>query len=158
MDIYQLTILWIIIGLIIFPINLIYKAPYGRHTSKKWGVSIDNKLGWIIMELPALLVCPAIYFYFKIDFDISIMFICLWIIHYFNRTIIFPFRIKTKGKKMPDISKFKSVSVSMDTHSKLLSLAQNRFEVPVSVQKVIEFLLEKEIKKKNGRSNGKARR
>jgi hypothetical protein len=58
---------------------------------------------------------------------------------------------------MPDISKFKSVSVSMDTHSKLLSLAQNRFEVPVSVQKVIEFLLEKEIKKKNGRSNGKRR-
>ena len=101
MGIFQLTILWIIIGLIIFPINLIYKAPYGRHTSKKWGISIDNKLGWIIMELPALLVCPAIYFYFKIDFDISIMFICLWIIHYFNRTIIFPFRIKTKGKKMP---------------------------------------------------------
>ena len=101
MDIYQLTILWIIIGLIIFPINLIYKAPYGRHTSKKWGISIDNKLGWIIMELPALLICPAIYFYFKVDFDISIMFICLWIIHYFNRTIIFPFRIKTKGKKMP---------------------------------------------------------
>jgi protein-S-isoprenylcysteine O-methyltransferase Ste14 len=101
MDIFQLTVLWIIIGLIIFPINLIYKAPYGRHTSKKWGISIDNKLGWIIMELPALLVCPAIYFYFKVDFDISIMFICLWIIHYFNRTIIFPFRIKTKGKKMP---------------------------------------------------------
>ena len=101
MDIIQLTVLWIIIGLIIFPINLIYKAPYGRHTSKKWGISIYNKLGWIIMELPALLVCPAIYFYFKIDFDISIIFICLWIIHYFNRTIIFPFRIKTKGKKMP---------------------------------------------------------
>ena len=59
---------------------------------------------------------------------------------------------------MPDISKFKSVSVSTDTHSKLLSLAQNRLEVPVSVQKVIEFLLEKELKKrKNGRSNGKSR-
>ena len=58
---------------------------------------------------------------------------------------------------MPDISKFKSVSVSMDTHHKLMSLAQNRFEVPVSVQKVIEFLLEKEMKKKNGRSNGKSR-
>ena len=58
---------------------------------------------------------------------------------------------------MPDISKFKSVSVSMYTHDKLMSLAQNRFEVPVSVQKVIEFLLEKEIKKRNGRSNGKRR-
>ena len=60
---------------------------------------------------------------------------------------------------MPDISKFKSVSVSTDTHAKLSSLAQNRFEVPVSVQKVIEFLLEKELKKrKNGRSNGRSRR
>ena len=55
---------------------------------------------------------------------------------------------------MPDISKFKSVSVSTDTHDKLMSMAQKRFEVPVSVQKVIEFLLEKELKKKNGRSNG----
>ena len=58
---------------------------------------------------------------------------------------------------MPDISKFKSVSVSRDTHEKLLSLAQNKFEVPVSIQKIIEFLLQKELKRKNGRSNGRAR-
>mgnify|MGYP003110459750 FL=1 len=58
---------------------------------------------------------------------------------------------------MPDISRFKSVSVSRDTHEKLLSLAQNKFEVPVSVQKIIEFLLQKEMKRKNGRSNGRAR-
>ena len=70
---------------------------------------------------------------------------------------IIPYNKLTKERKMPDISKFKSVSVSMDTHDKLMSLAQNRFEVPVSVQKVIEFLLEKELKKKNGRSNGKSR-
>ena len=73
-------------------------------------------------------------------------------------TYIIPYNKLTKERKMPDISKFKSVSVSMDTHDKLMSLAQNRFEVPVSVQKVIEFLLEKEMKKrKNGRSNGKSR-
>ena len=59
--------------------------------------------------------------------------------------------------KVTSVSKFKSVSVSTDTYSKLTDLAQNRFEVPVSVQKVIEFLLQKEIKKKNGRSNGKSR-
>ena len=57
---------------------------------------------------------------------------------------------------MPDISKFKSVSVSTDTHAKLLTLAQNRFEVPVSVQKVIEYMLTKEMKK-NGRSKGRSR-
>jgi|TARA_B100001996_G_scaffold252715_1_gene196133 hypothetical protein len=64
-----------------------------------------------------------------------------------------------KGEeKMPDISKFKSVSVSTSTHNELQEMAKNRFEVPVSVQKVIEYLLLKERKKKNGRSNGKARR
>ena len=61
-----------------------------------------------------------------------------------------------KEDEMPDISKFKSVSVSTDTHAKLLTLAQNRFEVPVSVQKVIEYMLTKEMKK-NGRSNGRSR-
>ena len=59
---------------------------------------------------------------------------------------------------MPDISKFKSVSVSTDTHNKLTSMAANKFGVAVSVQKVIDFLIEKELKKKNGRSNGKSRR
>ena len=58
---------------------------------------------------------------------------------------------------MPDISKFKSVSVSTDTHDKLMNLAQSRFEVPVSVQNVIAYLLQKELKKKNGRSNGRSR-
>ena len=58
---------------------------------------------------------------------------------------------------MPDISKFNSVSVSTSTHYELVNMAKSRFEVPVSVQKVIEFLLSKERKKKNGRSNGKAR-
>ena len=65
---------------------------------------------------------------------------------------------KRKGKKMPDISKFKSVAVSTNTHNELQEMAKTRFEVPVSVQKVIEYLLTKERKKKNGRSNGKSRR
>ena len=49
---------------------------------------------------------------------------------------------------MPDTSRFKSVSVSTSTHKQLESLAKSRFEVPVSIQKVIEFLLSKEIKSK----------
>ena len=89
------------IALIVFPINLIYKAPYGKHSTKKWGKSIDNKTGWILMELPALLTCPLIYFAIVEEINLSIVFIILWITHYFNRTIIYPLRIKTKGKKIP---------------------------------------------------------
>ena len=58
----------------------------------------------------------------------------------------------TRRNEMPDISKFKSVSVSTSTHDKLTNMAANKFGVAVSVQKVIDYLLEKELKKKNGKS------
>ena len=51
---------------------------------------------------------------------------------------------------MPDTSSFKSVSVSVNRHGKLQKLAKNRFEVPVSIQKIIDFLLTKELK--NGKN------
>tara|TARA_B100001059_G_C17777119_1_gene551954 strand:- start:285 stop:1025 length:741 start_codon:yes stop_codon:yes gene_type:complete len=102
MDNTTLTIIWTVIGIILFPIILKNKAPYGRHTTKKWGKTISNKTGWIIMELPALLICPLFYFTNTTNLpSLNTFFVGLWIIHYINRTIIFPFRIKTKGKKMP---------------------------------------------------------
>ena len=89
------------IALIVLPVNLIYKAPYGKHSTKKWGKSIDNKTGWILMELPALLTCPLIYFTISEEINLNVVFIVLWITHYLNRTVIYPLRIKTKGKKIP---------------------------------------------------------
>ena len=53
---------WIAIGFISFPFILRYDAPYGRHTSSNWGPLVDNRIGWIVMELPALIVCPLIVF------------------------------------------------------------------------------------------------
>ena len=45
---------------------------------------------------------------------------------------------------MPDITNFKSVSVSKKTHDELQDMAKYRFELTVSVQKVIEYLMRKE--------------
>lgn len=102
MNIGTITIIWIIIGLILFPVILKYKAPYGRHSTKKWGKTISNKTGWIIMELPALLICPSFYVLNTTNlFTLNSVFIILWITHYFNRTVLYPLKIKTKGKKMP---------------------------------------------------------
>ena len=53
---------WIAIGFLSFPFILRYDAPYGRHTSNNWGPLVDNKIGWIVMELPALIVCPLLVF------------------------------------------------------------------------------------------------
>ena len=103
MDNYYIFVYsWIIIGAISFPFILKYGAPYGRHTSNNWGPLVDNKIAWIIMELPALILCPFIVFTSENPVsDITKLFIVLWIIHYFNRSVIFPLRIKTKLKKMP---------------------------------------------------------
>ena len=101
MEITEFAYIWILIALIIFPINLIFKAPYGKHSTKKWGKTIDNKTGWFLMELPALVTCPLIYFIVVEEISLSIGFVFIWITHYFNRTIIYPLRIKTKGKKIP---------------------------------------------------------
>lgn len=102
MEISTLTLIWILIGILLFPILIKIKAPYGRHTSSKWGITISNKIGWILMEFPALIVCPLYYFIFSSNiYTINTIFILLWILHYFNRTIIYPLKIKTKGKRMP---------------------------------------------------------
>ena len=102
MDYFNIVYAWIIIGLLSFPFILKFDAPYGRHSSNKWGYSIDNKLAWIVMELPALLVCPLIFYLSTNEKSIlTSFFIFLWLVHYFNRTIIYPNRILTKKKKMP---------------------------------------------------------
>lgn len=63
---------------------------------------IPNKLGWFIMEIFVLIVLYLFLILCKTELNwVSYFMIFLFTIHYFNRAVIFPFRIKTKGKKMP---------------------------------------------------------
>lgn len=100
---YQLiSYTWIGLAVFIFFLLLRVTAPYGRHTSSKWGPQIDNHFGWFFMEFPALLVMTYVLFlnYSTHSLVIELM-IGLYCLHYFNRSFVFPFRIHTKGKKMP---------------------------------------------------------
>ncbi|HNW73925.1 MAG TPA: DUF1295 domain-containing protein [Bacteroidales bacterium] len=99
---YLLVYLWIAIALVSFPFILKIAAPYGRHASKRWGGMIDNRIGWIIMELPALIVFAGFYIFGTgAHPPVTWVFFGFWVFHYINRTLIFPFRLRTKGKKMP---------------------------------------------------------
>ena len=99
---YFITLLWIGIAVIVHVTMFFVTAPFGRHTTDKWGITINNKLAWFIMELPSLAIMSYFLFAFKNNFDsyVWILF-ALWIIHYVNRTIIYPIRIKSTPKKMP---------------------------------------------------------
>ncbi|TSA25235.1 MAG: DUF1295 domain-containing protein [Bacteroidetes bacterium] len=99
---YFVVYVWIAIALVIFPIVLRVTAPYGRHTTKKWGALINNRVGWIIMESPALLVFATFFLCGSaIHTVVNWIFFGLWVLHYINRTFIFPFRLRTRGKRMP---------------------------------------------------------
>ncbi|MDX1941553.1 MAG: DUF1295 domain-containing protein [Saprospiraceae bacterium] len=96
-----LALTWIAIAILLVPIQLRITAPYGRHTRRDWGWTMNNRLAWILMEIVSP-ICFA-YFFLTGSNDKSFpmwLFFGLWILHYVNRSIIFPFRIKTKGKEM----------------------------------------------------------
>jgi 3-oxo-5-alpha-steroid 4-dehydrogenase 1 len=108
--IQYIAIIWIAIAIILFPILLKITAPYGRHSKKNWGVMIDNRLGWIIMEIPSLIIFVLLVLLGpKHPSTVIWILFGLWTVHYFNRSVIFPLRTKTSGKKMPMIIMFSAV-------------------------------------------------
>lgn len=93
---------WIAIAIVIFPVLLRVIVPYGRHTSNTWGPKINNRVGWIIMELPVVIVFSVLLFLGDAPKSTPVLiFYGLFMLHYFNRIFIFPFRMKSKSNHMP---------------------------------------------------------
>ena len=102
-EIFQFIVYaWMAVAIVLFPVMLIITPPYGRHSKTTWGPMINNKLGWFLMEVPSLIILTWLVIKGKAYTDVVILVaFSMWFIHYLHRSIIFPFRLKTKGKKMP---------------------------------------------------------
>ena len=93
---------WTVIGILTFLYLLRQTAPYGRHTTTGWGPVIDNRLGWFIMEFPVLIfLFIFLYKDGKVYNATEKIILALFILHYVHRSLIFPWRLRTTGKKMP---------------------------------------------------------
>lgn len=93
---------WIGMAIFIFPVLLKIIVPYGRHSSNNWGPKINNRVGWVLMELPVIIVFS--WFFFKGDVQKSLpvyIFYGFFMLHYVNRIFIFPFKMKSKPNQMP---------------------------------------------------------
>ena len=73
-------------------------APYGRHIQQGWGITISNKAGWIIMELPSLSLMSLPFLLVEMS-NYALFLNVLWLLHYFNRTFIFLLEFGPKGKE-----------------------------------------------------------
>jgi len=77
-------------------------VPYGRHIRTGWGLTIQARFGWLIMELPAvltILVCFLISN--RKNSTLSVIFLSFWMVHYVHRTFIYPFLIRSGRKQFP---------------------------------------------------------
>ncbi|MGH0034919.1 MAG: DUF1295 domain-containing protein [Myxococcota bacterium] len=77
-------------------------APYGRHGSPGWGPTVSARLGWIVMEAPSPLA--FLWFFSRGDHGISgwpLLFASLYVLHYGQRTLVFPLLMRSGGKGMP---------------------------------------------------------
>ncbi len=94
--------IWLAIAIVVHITMFYITAPFGRHTSGKWGLMVNNKVGWVVMECPSLLLMLYFLFWGESSFqsNVWILFV-LWITHYVNRSLIYPARIKSTPKKMP---------------------------------------------------------
>lgn len=93
-----------LVGFVVFVSLYFVDAGYGKMRSDKWGPSMNNKVGWLLMECPVFFV--VLYEYFK---SLNMyggltqnapywVFFLIFEFHYFQRSFVFPFLLKGKSK------------------------------------------------------------
>lgn len=88
-----------VLAFIVFIALHYVKAGYGIMYTNKWGPTINNKIGWLLMESPVFFAMLLLFWFSDRRSElVPIIFLIIFEIHYFQRSFIFPFLIKTKGR------------------------------------------------------------
>lgn len=88
-----------VLAIIVFIALFFVKAGYGIFHTKSWGLSLPNKVGWVIMECPAFILMAAMWLTGQYSLmSVTVVFFILFEIHYFQRAFVFPFLMKGKSK------------------------------------------------------------
>jgi protein-S-isoprenylcysteine O-methyltransferase Ste14 len=95
---------WFALAVVTGAVLFFVAAPYGRHARQGWGPTIENRLGWVVMEAPAALVFAACFVAGEYrDTLTAWFFFVLWEAHYVHRAFIYPLGLRSTGKQMPII-------------------------------------------------------
>ena len=87
------------IAVVVFISLFFVNAGYGKFYQPKWGPSIDNHLGWVLMEAPVFIAMLVLWWFSPRRADnIRIVFLLIFELHYFHRSFIFPLRLRGHGR------------------------------------------------------------
>jgi 3-oxo-5-alpha-steroid 4-dehydrogenase 1 len=96
--------LWVMFGLgaATFLAVSFVVAPYGRHAREGFGPVLPARVGWVVMESPAVFALLAFFWTGEAPTQPgALVLLGLWLLHYVQRTFVFPFRMRADGKTMP---------------------------------------------------------
>lgn len=93
--------IWIGLAVVLLPVQFFIAPPYGRHNKNSWGLQINSKIGWIIMELVALLSFFISFVLGEGFTPVTLVIAGLFTLHYIHRSIIYPFLTRSGSKTMP---------------------------------------------------------
>jgi 3-oxo-5-alpha-steroid 4-dehydrogenase 1 len=85
----------IIAGIVVFFSLCFVDAGYGQYIDRRWGKAISNRVGWVIMELPVVVLFSMYWIASDRTFAITpLVFFFLFNLHYCQRTFVFPLLIR----------------------------------------------------------------
>lgn len=95
------TVVWtmIVLAVFVFFTLLNITAGYGMMYDKRWGPTVGNRIGWVMMEAPVFIAMVLLWVFSRrhVDTAVAVMAL-LFLLHYFQRSFIFPILIKGKGR------------------------------------------------------------
>lgn len=87
------------LAVIVFFALLRMTAGYGMMYSPKWGPAVSNRLGWVLMESPVFIAMALFWAFSPRSTElVPAVMASLFMLHYFQRSFIFPLLIRGKSK------------------------------------------------------------
>ena len=84
---------------IVFVALFFVNAGYGKFYTPKWGPSVDNRLGWVLMEAPVFIAMLLLWWLSERRADpVRLVFLLFFELHYFHRSFIFPLKIRGRSR------------------------------------------------------------
>ena len=87
------------LAVVVFVSLFFVDAGYGKFYTPKWGPSVDNHLGWFLMEAPVFVAMLLLWWFSDRRADsVRLVFLLLFELHYFHRAFIFPLQLRGHGR------------------------------------------------------------
>lgn len=85
----------VIVGIVVFFSLYFIAAGYGQYIDRRWGKAISNRVGWVIMELPVVVLFLLFWIFSERTLSVTpLVFFLLFNLHYCQRTFVFPLLIR----------------------------------------------------------------